>query len=119
MGMTTQNSLTTESAAAGTTTIRSASIAVQGVPEPVLAQRSDDQALVRAILEADPDAFSRLYKLYADRIFCFAVKRLGDASEAEDVVQDTFLSLTNDFPKDVRVQMYFVNGDPPVVPAAP
>ncbi|MCP3905542.1 MAG: hypothetical protein GY715_18100 [Planctomycetes bacterium] len=30
------------------------------------------------------------------------------------LVQDTFLSLTNDFPEDVRVLMYFVNGDPPL-----
>jgi titin len=32
-----------------------------------------------------------------------------------EVVQDTFLSLTNDHPEDVRVQMYFVNGDPPLL----
>jgi hypothetical protein len=30
------------------------------------------------------------------------------------LVQDTFISITNDYPQDVQVQMYFVNGDPPV-----
>jgi len=30
------------------------------------------------------------------------------------LLQDTFLSLTNDFPGDVLVQTYFVNGDPPL-----
>ncbi|MCP3904575.1 MAG: hypothetical protein GY715_13195 [Planctomycetes bacterium] len=30
------------------------------------------------------------------------------------VTRDTFLSLTNDFPEDVTVQMYFINGDPPL-----
>ncbi|MHC5115149.1 MAG: hypothetical protein ACYTGP_12065 [Planctomycetota bacterium] len=30
------------------------------------------------------------------------------------VLQDTFISLTNDYPDDVRVQMYFINGDPPL-----
>jgi hypothetical protein len=29
-------------------------------------------------------------------------------------LQDTFLMLTNDYPDDVLVQMYFVNGDPPL-----
>jgi hypothetical protein len=40
------------------------------------------------------------------------------------LVQDTFLSLTNDYPEDVKVQLYFINGDPPleatgVIPPAP
>ena len=30
------------------------------------------------------------------------------------LTQDTFLSLTNDYPQDVRVQLYFINGDPPI-----
>ena len=32
----------------------------------------------------------------------------------DNVRQDTFVQLTNDFPGDVLVQMYFVNGDPPL-----
>ena len=28
------------------------------------------------------------------------------------IIRDTFVHLTNDFPSDVRVQMWFVNGDP-------
>ncbi|MHC5114908.1 MAG: nidogen-like domain-containing protein [Planctomycetota bacterium] len=34
--------------------------------------------------------------------------------DAGGLLQDTFLSLTNDYPTDVHVQMYFVNGDPPL-----
>jgi hypothetical protein len=30
------------------------------------------------------------------------------------VIQDTFIDLTNDYPDDVLVQMQFVNGDPPL-----
>jgi hypothetical protein len=30
------------------------------------------------------------------------------------LTQDTFLSLTNDYPNDVLVQMYFINGDAPL-----
>ena len=33
---------------------------------------------------------------------------------AGDVVQDTFLDLTNDYPEDVFVHWYFINGDPPL-----
>lgn len=31
---------------------------------------------------------------------------------AGNVIQDTFIDITNDFPEDVFVQMHFVNGDP-------
>ncbi len=34
--------------------------------------------------------------------------------EDGNLVQDTFLQITNDINDDVRVQMFFVNGDPPV-----
>ncbi len=62
--------------------------------DPAVAERRrEDQALVREILAGDPDAFSRLYALYHPRLYRFAVKRLGDATEAEDVVQDVFLEV--------------------------
>ncbi|MCP4590202.1 MAG: hypothetical protein GY842_05635, partial [bacterium] len=28
------------------------------------------------------------------------------------LIQDTFIDLTNDYPDDVRVRVYYVNGDP-------
>ncbi len=31
-----------------------------------------------------------------------------------NVVQDTFLQITNDYPADVFIQFYYVNGDPPL-----
>ena len=31
-----------------------------------------------------------------------------------NVIQDTFLSIANDYPADVYVQFYYVNGDPPL-----
>ncbi|MCA9295792.1 MAG: hypothetical protein KC983_04730, partial [Phycisphaerales bacterium] len=33
---------------------------------------------------------------------------------AGNPIQDTFIQLTNDYPDDVKVQMYFINGDPPL-----
>jgi uncharacterized repeat protein (TIGR01451 family) len=35
------------------------------------------------------------------------------------LVQDTFLSLTNDYPDDVTVQLYFINGDAPIAAPMP
>jgi hypothetical protein len=31
-----------------------------------------------------------------------------------NLIQDTFISLQNDFPADVRLQLFYVNGDPPL-----
>ncbi|MGD2108248.1 MAG: hypothetical protein PVI86_02530 [Phycisphaerae bacterium] len=32
----------------------------------------------------------------------------------EEILQDTFIELTNDYPQDVWVQLFYVNGDPPL-----
>ena len=62
--------------------------------DPAVAERRrQDQELVREILAGSADAFDRLYTLYHQRLYRFAVKRLGDATEAEDVVQDVFLEV--------------------------
>ena len=69
------------------------SIATRHALDPTLEGRLRDRELVQAILAGEGEAFERLYELYSQRIYRFAVKRLGDAVEAEDVVQDTFLEL--------------------------
>ena len=62
--------------------------------DPAVAERRrQDRELVNAIQAGDPQAFQTLHDLYAQRLYRFAVKRLGDASEAEDVVQDVFLEV--------------------------
>lgn len=62
--------------------------------DPAVAERRrEDHELVRAILAGDAGAFDRLHVLYASRIQRFALKRLGDPTEAEDVVQDVFLEV--------------------------
>ena len=79
---------------------------LEGVPAPVLSfatgrpvdpavaeRRRQDQSIVREILAGDAAAFSQLHELYHHRLYRFAVKRLGDAMEAEDVVQDVFLEV--------------------------
>jgi len=62
--------------------------------DPATAERRrQDHELVNQILGGEPDAFTRLHELYSQRIYRFAVKRLGDATEAEDVVQDVFVEV--------------------------
>ena len=59
-------------------------------------------------------AQAEAYRLLAPRVLGMAQRILGDRGLAEEVVQDTFVTLSNDFPEDVRVQMYFINGDGPL-----
>ncbi len=42
--------------------------------------------------------------------------RWAPDGEGYSVTQDTFLTITNDFPADVKIQYYFVNGDEPLDP---
>jgi RNA polymerase sigma-70 factor, ECF subfamily len=41
----------------------------------------------------DPEAFAALYERWAPRVRRFAAARLGDADDAEDVVQEVFVAL--------------------------
>ena len=56
-------------------------------------QRERDRALVSAIAKGVPDAFDELHTLYRDRVYAFALKRLRDSAEADDVCQDVFLQI--------------------------
>jgi len=49
--------------------------------------------LVEKILAGDIEAFNLLYETYFPRVYRFALKRLGDAGEAEDATQDVFITV--------------------------
>ena len=49
-----------------------------------------DRRLIRGISRGDGSAFEELYGRYGRRIHGFAVSRLGDRVEAEDVTQEVF-----------------------------
>ncbi len=53
----------------------------------------DDARLVRDILAGKDDAFAELYERYERRIYFFALKRMSDPSDAEDVSQEVFLQV--------------------------
>jgi len=54
---------------------------------------SSDEELVEEILGGSVEAFELLYETYLPRVYRFAFKRLRDASEAEDVTQEVFLTV--------------------------
>jgi RNA polymerase sigma-70 factor (ECF subfamily) len=56
-------------------------------------QWSSDRELVDEILGGSLEHFELLYEAYFPRVYRFALKRLGDAAEAEDVAQDVFMTV--------------------------
>ena len=52
-----------------------------------------DAELVGAILAGSRPHFDLLYEAYFPRVYRFALKRLRDASEAEDVTQEVFVTV--------------------------
>lgn len=57
-----------------------------------------DRELVDEILGGNLEQFNLLYEAYFPRVFRFAMKRLGDAGEAEDVTQEVFIILLKALP---------------------
>ncbi|NNL84801.1 MAG: RNA polymerase sigma factor [Myxococcales bacterium] len=53
----------------------------------------DDRELVNAILGGSREHFELLYSAYFQRVYWFALKRLGDPAEAEDVSQEVFVTV--------------------------
>ena len=52
---------------------------------------SETAGLARAAARGDRDAFDRLVQLHADQVYRVALRMLGNADDAEDVQQETFL----------------------------
>ena len=51
----------------------------------------DDADLVRRALARDQQAFAALYDRYADKLYDYARRQTGNAADASDIVQDTFV----------------------------
>lgn len=54
---------------------------------------NSDRELVDQILAGSTEHFDLLYEAYFPRVFRFALKRLRDNGEAEDVTQEVFMTL--------------------------
>jgi RNA polymerase sigma-70 factor (ECF subfamily) len=57
-----------------------------------------DAELVAQIIAGDEAAFDLLYETYFKRVYRFALKRLGDPGEAEDVTQEVFMTVCRALP---------------------
>ena len=57
-----------------------------------------DAELVRQILSGSREHFDMLYRVYFPRVYRFALKRLGDPGEAEDVTQEVFMTVYRALP---------------------
>ena len=55
--------------------------------------RPEDLDVVRRMQAGDREAFAEIYETYARRVYAFALRRLRDADEAEDVCQDVFVEV--------------------------
>ena len=59
-------------------------------PTPV---QPSDAALIQGILAGESEAFAELHQKYERRIYYFALKRMRDPFDAEDVTQEVFLQV--------------------------
>jgi RNA polymerase sigma-70 factor (ECF subfamily) len=55
--------------------------------------RPEDWDVVKRMKAGEREAFGEVYELYARRVYAFALRRLRDADEAEDVCQDVFVEV--------------------------
>jgi RNA polymerase sigma-70 factor, ECF subfamily len=62
------------------------------LPSSPVSEWNDDE-LVQGILFGNEDCFTVLYQRHRGRIYGFALKRLADPAEAEDVTQEVFLQV--------------------------
>ena len=61
--------------------------------QPEVVAWNSDRELVEQILAGSREHFEQLYETYFPRVFRFALKRLNDAGEAEDVAQEVFFTV--------------------------
>jgi RNA polymerase sigma-70 factor (ECF subfamily) len=53
----------------------------------------DDAPLIRSIADGDEAAFDRIFALHSKKVFHIAYRLLGNRDEAEDAVQEVFLTV--------------------------
>lgn len=63
------------------------------MPAPNLHIAQTDEQLLQLMARDNRDAFTELYNRYWDKTFAVAYHRLDDEHEAEEVVQEVFLSI--------------------------
>src|SRR3954467_9323858 len=59
---------------------------------PATAARAEEMALVERCRRGDLAAFEELYKAHAGKLFSVACRMVGNQADAEDLLQEIFLS---------------------------
>ena len=60
--------------------------------------RDRETAWIEALRAGKEGAFAEIYDAYFPRVYAFILKRIGDATEAEDLTQETFVQLHRSLP---------------------
>jgi RNA polymerase sigma factor (sigma-70 family) len=55
--------------------------------------QQNEQALIDAILSGEQERFDELYAHYRNRVFGFALRRVGSRADADDITQEVFLQV--------------------------
>jgi RNA polymerase sigma-70 factor, ECF subfamily len=58
-----------------------------------------EEALVQGLIKGERHACACMLKRYAPRVYAVALRMMGDADEAEEVLQDTFISACKNIQK--------------------
>jgi len=66
--------------------------ASQPRPSPAGPTRADELALVERCRQGDLAAFEEVYRTHAGRLYSVAFRMLGNAADAEDLLQEIFLA---------------------------
>lgn len=59
----------------------------------------DEASLVEALKSGDPEACACMIKQYAPRVYAIAIRMLNDPDDAEEVLQETFISACKNIKK--------------------
>ena len=59
---------------------------------PVVPGRAEDQALLERCRKGDLGAFEEIYRTHSPRLYSLALRMLGNPADAEDMLQEIFLS---------------------------
>ena len=62
-------------------------------PQPVAVRPPTDEELMAGLVAKDAEALDLLFGRYARLVFAISLRILNDRNEADDVVQEAFLSL--------------------------
>jgi len=57
------------------------------------ASDEEDKALVKRAVAGDDPAFTKIMRKYKSPLYRFAYRHMGDADDAEDIVQDSFIAI--------------------------